>query len=67
MKTCRFSNRRPLRRSVGNLAGTRDWYLVLGPRGKQIPVREIDLAGRERVAGPYETKSQAMDERTDRI
>ena len=62
----RFSHIRPLRKRVGNLAGTQDWYLVLGPRGKQVPVRKLDLAGREPVAGPYETKDQAMCERTDR-
>lgn len=63
-KACKGgANVRPLRKSVGNLAGTQDWYLVAGPKG-QTPVREADLAGREAVAGPYESKAQALCERT---
>lgn len=59
----RNQNIRPLRGSVGNIAGTADWYLVISPRGKQVPVRGMDLNGRQPVQGPYETRTQAMNER----
>lgn len=67
MRVNRNSNVRPDRKEYRNLTGTRDWYLVIGPRGKQIPVRQIVLNGREPVAGPYQTKDQALCERTDRV
>lgn len=60
-------NRRPLRPVVGKLAGTGDWYLVWNEkRTRQIAVRRDDLNHRVPAGGPYETKSQALCERTDR-
>ncbi len=66
------SNRRPLRKSVGNLAGTGDWYLVrkwvgsryyLTEQGTAIAVRAQEIGGRAVLSGPYETKRQALDSR----
>jgi hypothetical protein len=56
---------RPLRRAAGAIAGTQDWYLVLTPKGTQAPVRKEDLNGREPIAGPFETRNQALCERSN--
>jgi hypothetical protein len=67
MQDQRNSNIHPNHQWAGNHAGTMDWYLVESPKGKEIAVRQIDLNGRVPLAGPYETKSQAMCERLGNV